>query len=429
MLHGCSHNSNCEYEGTMLENIIIACFIPPHTGGIFSFYRNFSSSLRDLGIKVLSVELNDERISWNTYDRCLADDSHNIIKTSTPLGVRACEELVRWLVEHRVTVVVITPLSPQVVYEAIPHMPENIKVISRMTEISSHGYKLALRAKGFLDAIIITCPRQADDLRSLGCKEDIYMLPNCVNTDTFHPPSVRSGGYGELRLLFVDRLVDVPKNIFLIPKLCMALDKKGIKYRLMIVGDGPDREKLRKKLDRWIQKGVANMVGSVPTERVQRFMRESDVYIKLSKSEGSPNGLLEAMSSGLAPVASRIDGVTDFLINDGESGLLFPIGDINTAASCIDSLYKDRRLLENISFSARAFVERRFSKSVYSARALGIIRTVTNTSKRDRRPWSEWRSLASKRDPHTVRAVLKRIIPLKYRILLRESFLIMFKGQ
>jgi glycosyltransferase involved in cell wall biosynthesis len=53
------------------------------------------------------------------------------------------------------------------------------------------------------------------------------------------------------------------------------------------------------------------------------FYRMADVFVFASWLEGSPNVLAEAMAYGLPIIARRLEGVTDFVVTDGETGLLF----------------------------------------------------------------------------------------------------------
>ncbi len=56
------------------------------------------------------------------------------------------------------------------------------------------------------------------------------------------------------------------------------------------------------------------------------YLREADVYLSTSLSEGMSNALLEAMSHAVMPVVSRVSGVGD-VVEEGVTGLLFPPGD------------------------------------------------------------------------------------------------------
>lgn len=89
------------------------------------------------------------------------------------------------------------------------------------------------------------------------------------------------------------------------------------------------------------------------TDVVERFTRAADVFVLASVREGMPNALLEAMSTGLPCISTRITGVTDVLIEEGRNGLLIPPDD---RAGLEQAL---RRLLENPPWAARLGCEAR----------------------------------------------------------------------
>ena len=71
--------------------------------------------------------------------------------------------------------------------------------------------------------------------------------------------------------------------------------------------------------------------------------------------------LVEAMMSGLVPVASRLQGITDQIVDQGETGFLIAPGDVVGFAESIRVLYKDENLFRSMSQKARAVAVDRFS--------------------------------------------------------------------
>lgn len=64
------------------------------------------------------------------------------------------------------------------------------------------------------------------------------------------------------------------------------------------------------------------------TREIEKYQRAADVFVLPSVREGLPNALLEAMACGTPCVATRLEGVTDTLIDDGASGILIPPRDV-----------------------------------------------------------------------------------------------------
>jgi len=86
--------------------------------------------------------------------------------------------------------------------------------------------------------------------------------------------------------------------------------------------------------------GSARTLALGQTENVGECLKASDVFVLPSRSEGLANALLEAMSTGLACIASTIPGMGD-VIQHGQDGLLVPPGEPERLADSIVALFED----------------------------------------------------------------------------------------
>ncbi|MGI8656815.1 MAG: glycosyltransferase family 4 protein [Pyrinomonadaceae bacterium] len=93
------------------------------------------------------------------------------------------------------------------------------------------------------------------------------------------------------------------------------------------------------------------------------FMRSLDVFVLPSLTEGTPNGIVEAMACGLPVIASAIGGVADMVTP--ETGLLVAPGEPKALADAMNRLAADRDLRERMGRAAR----RRY-EDVFSPRAV-----------------------------------------------------------
>jgi sugar transferase (PEP-CTERM/EpsH1 system associated) len=97
------------------------------------------------------------------------------------------------------------------------------------------------------------------------------------------------------------------------------------RWRLVIAGEGGERRKLEAFIgERPEWKAHVHFLGL--SDRIAELLNAMDVYVLPSLSEGISNSLLEAMSTGL-PVLATATGGNPEVVVDGESGLLFPVGD------------------------------------------------------------------------------------------------------
>jgi len=114
-------------------------------------------------------------------------------------------------------------------------------------------------------------------------------------------------------------------------------------WRLLMIGEGPERPRLEAFVNAYPWKSRVSFLGS--SHRVPELLNAMDIFVLPSISEGICNSLLEAMSAGV-PVAACDTGGTPEVIVDGESGLLFPVGDHDCLAGHLDRIFRDRDFRE-----------------------------------------------------------------------------------
>jgi glycosyltransferase involved in cell wall biosynthesis len=93
---------------------------------------------------------------------------------------------------------------------------------------------------------------------------------------------------------------------------------------------------------------------------VPALLAESDLFVLPSRSEASPNAVLEAMASGLPIVATRVGGIPD-LIHAGVTGALVAPDDPSSLAESVIDLINRPAVAFAFGAAARREAERRFS--------------------------------------------------------------------
>lgn len=142
-------------------------------------------------------------------------------------------------------------------------------------------------------------------------------------------------------------------------KAFRTLSQRFGNLHLVIAGDGPERETLRRLS---LRLGIRRQV-SFPgvREDVASVYGGLDVYVHSSLSEGLSSAVLEAMAFGL-PVAATAVGGTGEAVIDGETGLLVPPGDSATMAEAITRILTSPALQRKLGRAAREHVRRCFSQ-------------------------------------------------------------------
>ena len=107
-------------------------------------------------------------------------------------------------------------------------------------------------------------------------------------------------------------------------------------------------------------------MGSLEPDRLARLQRAADLYVLMSRAEGLPNALLEAMATGLACVASDIPGSADVLADGG--GVLVPLDDDTALVAELDRLAGDAAERGRLGREARQIILGRYSFDSIAAR-------------------------------------------------------------
>jgi glycosyltransferase involved in cell wall biosynthesis len=141
-----------------------------------------------------------------------------------------------------------------------------------------------------------------------------------------------------------------------------------VNFRIIIVGDGPERAKLQ---DEALQLRVsANVIFAGFDPDTAPYYSLADFAVLPSHSEGSPNALLEAMAAGLPTVCTRVGGVPEIAINESTALITYAV-DPNALSGAIHKLLIDpalrRALGENAQSAAVHFSPDAYCSSILQA--------------------------------------------------------------
>lgn len=135
--------------------------------------------------------------------------------------------------------------------------------------------------------------------------------------------------------------------------LLRALLERRSRYpriALIVLGDGPERQRLAALLSEAKLDDTVHFVGF--QEDVQSYLSAADLFVLPSRSEGSPNVLLEALDAGVPVVATAVGGVPE-IVEDGVSALLVPARQPVALASAIDRALADGTLRHQLVTAGR----------------------------------------------------------------------------
>ena len=188
----------------------------------------------------------------------------------------------------------------------------------------------------------------------------VLVIPNGVDTERFAPRGTPPDSRAPFRFLFCGRFQPQKSLPLLLRAFAAARAASGRDVVLHLVGSGPDEAEAR-ALARSL--GVEDRVTWSPwadRESIAAVYRDADCFVNASTYEGMPNTVLEAMSSGLPVVASRIAGHAG-LVEDGVTGLTFDLAQIDEFTACLRRIAEEPGLAAAAGAAGRARAVRDFA--------------------------------------------------------------------
>jgi glycosyltransferase involved in cell wall biosynthesis len=152
-----------------------------------------------------------------------------------------------------------------------------------------------------------------------------------------------------------------------------AVSREKPKFELVLVGDGPERDRLHAIAEQLDIADRVHFAGRCGEADTLEKIGQADILVLASFMEGLPIVIMEAMALGTAVIASRVAGIPE-LVEDGESGLLFTPSDWDELADCMRRLAGDAGLRKRLATAAREAVAREFDID-RSARQLRLLFT------------------------------------------------------
>jgi len=149
-------------------------------------------------------------------------------------------------------------------------------------------------------------------------------------------------------ILSVGRLSREKGHAELIAAATLLRDR-GAAFRLVLLGDGPERAALERKVASLALQDRVVFAGHRPD--VAPFYAAARLFVLPSHSEGSPNVVLESVAAGVPVVATAVGGVPEIL-EDGQTGVLVAKGQPPELAAAIERLLRDPALCLRLSRQA-----------------------------------------------------------------------------
>jgi len=145
------------------------------------------------------------------------------------------------------------------------------------------------------------------------------------------------------------------------------------KMKCVVVGDGPERDKLEKLADDFKLRSKVLFTGAVPFEDLTDLYAEAEFFVLPTVAEGSPLVVLEAMASGLPVISTKVSGIPEVIDNE-QNGFIVPPRDVHALAECMRVLIEDDELRAKMSKTARKKTVASFSWNAVARKTLAVYR-------------------------------------------------------
>ena len=155
-----------------------------------------------------------------------------------------------------------------------------------------------------------------------------------INVDRLPPIAKEFRQRDTYHLVSVGSLEQMYKAPDVVLYAIKKLKDRGIKCRLTWLGDGVYKALMAELADSLGIKDQVCFMGNVPSNEVIRQLSESDIFLLVSRTEGLPRALIEAMAMGLPCIGTQVGGIPELL----DKQMLVPVDDSLALANKIELL-------------------------------------------------------------------------------------------
>ncbi|QLD87075.1 glycosyltransferase family 4 protein [Natronomonas halophila] len=197
-----------------------------------------------------------------------------------------------------------------------------------------------------------------------------------VDTDVFTPGD--GTPVDGKQVLFVGRFVPA-KNLELLVEAFDAVVDEHPEAELVLVGDGPRRNRIEGEVERRGLTDRVRFAGYVPNSELPKIYQRASVFALSSTSEHYPITILEAMSSGTPVVAPEVGAIPE-IVEDEQTGILYTADSASGLTSGIERMLADSKLRTSYGRQARKLTVKQFDWENQQDRFRSILRVIESNS-------------------------------------------------
>jgi glycosyltransferase involved in cell wall biosynthesis len=392
------------------EKMKIALIVPwLDVGGIETFLFHLACGLKKEGYEVEIVTTEREG-AWFSRSRELQIPAKCISYNQSLTDASHARKVGHYLCDNGFSVCILN--HARFAQAAIAMLPDEIIVFSIIHNDIDWVYKVGCSNSQAWNVAVAVSHKIFETVSKRVPDKPVLEIIHGVEIPSIKPSKNCSD---ILNVVFIGHLTHDHKGVLFLPEILRGCVNEGIKLKLTIIGDGPDRRVLEKKLSAFGVEELTKMVGYIPHEEVNLHLDFANVLLMPSLFEGLPITMLEASAHTCVPVVSRLIGITDIVIEDGNNGFLVEPGDVEGFVKQLGFLYHNRLRLKQMGDSARKIAEQRLSVE----RMVSDYSNLIQSSKLGEFALSRRRSELPQIDPNLInlRDHLPNVLKSSYRFL------------
>ncbi|HXH09116.1 MAG TPA: glycosyltransferase [Alphaproteobacteria bacterium] len=205
----------------------------------------------------------------------------------------------------------------------------------------------------------------------------VSVVPFGVDTEMFAPRRSPNGNssivIGTVKAIAHHYGIDILIKAFAEARRTLApcSPELASRVRLVIVGDGPDRNSLQRLVKKMRLSDVVEFTGFLPHTEIPKRLQDLDIYVATSRRESFGVAVLEASASGLPVIASNVGGLSEIVLHE-QTGLIVAAEDVKETSNALLRLILDPDLRVRLGQAGRKYVMSQY-KWALNAREMGTI--------------------------------------------------------
>ena len=169
------------------------------------------------------------------------------------------------------------------------------------------------------------------------------VVPNIIDLACFRPASVLS----EAPRVLVARNLEAIYDIATAVRAFAVVRARLPDASLVLAGSGPEEPALRRLVQQMGLQDCVHFAGRLNREQVADELRRCRVALNPSRVDNMPNAVIEALAAGVPVVSTRVGGVP-YMVEDGKTALLVPVGDAPAMAQALLRVLQDAALADQL---------------------------------------------------------------------------------